>query len=136
MTQRKLKTKLKRNTRKVVDRDTGRVGARGRELATTLHHVDKMGRRPRRPHRAAGLRGCRRVGKREVAEVGEREEEAAVLDVLDDPFRIRETKQRGVRETNSAALAVGEILHDRGAGGGRGRGDRQCYGVARVDDHR
>ena len=91
---------------------------------------------PGRPDRTAGPRGRRRVDERDGAEVGKRHEEGAFLEVLDDPFRVRETQRRGARETYDAALSVGQVLHDRGAGGGRGRGEGQFYGVARVDGHR
>jgi hypothetical protein len=78
------KKKLKGNTRQVVDCDAGCGGTGGCEVKTALHHIDEMRPGPGRPDRAAGLRGRRRVGKRDAAEVREWDEEGAFLEVLDN----------------------------------------------------
>ena len=102
----------------VLDGDGGAARGRGGEHAPVLLHVDD--RRARGGRRTAP-RARGRARERDGAEVGERHEPAALLEVLDDPLRVLLAERRLARERVRDRLARRAVLERR-----RARGERRC----------
>ena len=73
-------------------------------------------------------RDLRREG--DGAKVGEGDERAALLVVLDDPLRVLLAQRRAGRDRLGHGLALGHVLDDCRARRGAARGDRELDGIA------
>lgn len=113
----------------VRNRDGVRRDRAGGEHLAALFDVDE--RRARRADGRAAARRRRRAGEGDGAKVGEGDERAAGLEVLDDPLRVVLAERRLARERVRHGLALRLVRDRRRAAGLRGRCDGHGDGVAR-----